>query len=304
MFDLHSYCMEYGFPYFASGHKNVGVNWHATSCPSCGDSSAHCGISKKSNAVHCFKCGYKSNIISMIRKHLKCSPEKAKGIFKQYNNGYIDESYFLSAVNKDVQEVQLPFNLEKRMPESHKKYLASRKFDPDLLIAKYGLLGAGGYCEPKYRYRVIIPIEMDGKLVSFLGRGIYKTIEPRYYNAPATASIIPVKNALYGMEYVGNTAIIMEGVTDVWRFGSGAVSTMGADLTNLQLLTLKKAGVRNVCFAYDPDKTGRKKSEMGVRACALMGFNSYNYALEGDKDIGDRTYEEIDAIKDEIYSYI
>jgi hypothetical protein len=65
---------------------------------------------------------------------------------------------------------------------------------------------------------------------------------------------------LYGMDLLpGNKAIVVEGCTDVWRLGPGAVGTFGIDWTEEQRRVLKK--LDRVWILFDEESQAQKKAE-------------------------------------------
>jgi hypothetical protein len=142
-----------------------------------------------------------------------------------------------------LQHVELPGTcIPLRQLSAHhvaNAYLATRGFDPLQLDADYGLC----YCDaapPEYpttNGRLIIPICMNGDRVGWQARAVYDCDFaamhcPKYYNLPGMNK----SAVLYGLDQAVGTAFctIVEGVSDVWAIGPGALATLGKTLSYVQ----------------------------------------------------------------------
>jgi hypothetical protein len=144
------------------------------------------------------------------------------------------------------QEVELPgdcFPLVKLRP-SHEAiaYLQSRNFNPYEIAEKYSL----SIClAPRLPYlapacnRLIIPVFSGGKMIGWQARLIgdssdYPTspYDSKYWNCPDWKKGL----CLYALDQaVGQSQVVLvEGVTDVWRMGDGAVALFGKSLSARQ----------------------------------------------------------------------
>jgi hypothetical protein len=134
-------------------------------------------------------------------------------------------------------------------------YLRSRNFDPAYLTQQYGVR----YClqtteeYPACLGRLIIPIYMDGKMRTWQGRYIGDVPKgsriPKYVNQPRASK----SRMLYGHDaaLAAPFVTITEGVTNVWRLGSGAVAALGKHVSLAQYDLLRKW--RAAIIALDPD---------------------------------------------------
>jgi hypothetical protein len=146
-----------------------------------------------------------------------------------------------------LEEAQLPgevINITK-LPDTHLacSYLLSRNFDPNILGEKLGL----SYCYsafPQYKLaqdRLIIPIYMNNKFVGwqarYLGDKVFKFI-PKYWTMPGLRK----SQVLYNFDVARSFpfVVVVEGVSDVWRFGPEAVSALGHELSSVQKNLLTK----------------------------------------------------------------
>lgn len=159
-----------------------------------------------------------------------------------------------------------------RLEPSHPaaQYLRSRDFDPVQIGKNYNVHWCSASVRKICQDRLIIPVYHNRKMVGWQARAIYecdwkKSPFPKYYTAPGT----PRRNVLYNFDNAKKfkTIVVVEGPTDVWRFGPQAVSTLGAALTVPQQLMISKhfANMSGVLL-FDPDI----KDKMTVKTDAAV----------------------------------
>jgi DNA primase len=155
----------------------------------------------------------------------------------------------------------LPPDSTPRLQKLHKEYLRSRNFHPNRIARKYDLRSCG--TTGRYKFRIVIPIYQQRRLVSFTTRAIFDEMEPKYLNPNLLEVEISPKKTVYNIDSLlpGHDALILEGVTDCWRFGNGAVSTNGVNYTQRQLVDLVEKKIRKAYVMYDNEKTAQKRAE-------------------------------------------
>lgn len=244
-FDVITFLDDKGIEYFTEG-KNISSGWIGIHCPFCEDFSTHGGINLSSKAFSCFRCGEKANAIKLVAKLLGISQKQASGIVKRY----FDLKSIISPKEKVYSnKVKLPLAVTKNFESAYIDYLEKRKFNSELLIAKYDLFAGG--LSGDFKFRIVAPVYLDRQLVTFVGRDITGLSDKRYKNLANELSVIPCKQTLYNIDSVRDTAIVVEGIFDVWRIGDGCVATFGTAITNEQILLLKD--LRRVFILYDYD---------------------------------------------------
>jgi DNA primase len=150
------------------------------------------------------------------------------------------------------------------MQTAHIKYLRSRGFNPQKIKK---LWGVQGFCVHKdLSWRLFIPIEYKGEVVSWTTRSLGEN--RRYISASEYQERIPHKELLYGEHYVRNSVVVLEGITDVWKVGPGAVALFGTGFKRSQVLKISKYPKRVICF--DSEKKAQEKAE--ELACMLQSF--------------------------------
>ena len=93
----------------------------------------------------------------------------------------------------------------------------------------------------------------------------------RYTSAKPGEEAVPHKELLYGEWMCRNAVVVVvEGATDAWRVGAGAVATMGLSVTPAQVEKLSRYYRRVICF----DSTGdaqRRASKLADRLACFEG---------------------------------
>ena len=217
-------------------------------------------------------------------------------------------------------EVALPANLVglESLGDSHPaiQYLRSRQFDPQEIATQWGVT----FCDwsvatnPQFKYRLVIPIYRPGPTLGALPSGEQRRPfrvgwqareigmgdagEPKYL----TMTGMQKSQLLYGLPEALNTSgpvWIVEGVTDAWRVGPGAVALFGKSLGRVQhTLLLKHFVGRPLVVLLDRDA---RKDALGIQRILQDARRS----LPGDRrvviaeipagrsDPGDSTREEL-----------
>lgn len=141
-----------------------------------------------------------------------------------------------------------------------------RKFDVDVLSKVYNV----SYCEHSLTWgasdRIVIPVMQYGELrgwqARYVGERDWKKkrdmfgslLAPKY----KTMTGMPKSELIYNLDRSRwfDCCVIVEGPTDVWRFGDGSVCTFGTSLSDYQarLLTgLFRNPARPIVLLYDAD---------------------------------------------------
>ena len=239
MFDAEQFLRDFNLPVASEGNKHCRPGWVQTHCPFCsGSRDFHLGVSINGEYGNCYRCGWKS-LTTIIQKLLICNYPGARIVLRKYlsrNSRLLASTTPKGAKACTAREVSFPPGTAP-MTERHKNYLRKRNFDPDDLEKTWGILGTGPVGE--YRHRIIVPITRDGVLVSYQGRDITDKSEIKYMACKLELEVIHHKDTLYGIDQVpGQCVVIVEGVTDVWRLGKGAVCTFGTSYLPSQVEVL------------------------------------------------------------------
>ena len=248
--DIREVLDDLGIYYTESG-KNVSDGWIGTTCPFCDDHSNHLGINLRSKTISCFKCGTTGTVIKYLSEELrdfnKAITILGNAVPRELHSE--DQQYKENAVH-----VELPKEAKREITPYHAGYLKERGFDYQTLNDLYNL----HYCGPvgEWANRIIVPVIKNYRLITFTSVDISDESNMRYRHLKDEESIIPIKHYLFGIEYTdGNSCIVVEGLFDMFRVGSGAVATFGTKVTSEQKRLLSKFNVVKILF--DGDSSGR-----------------------------------------------
>lgn len=250
---ITGYLEEMGIEYWTGG-KNVSQGWIGLQCLYCDDSSNHLGIELSTGRVNCWLCGPHGKVVNLIMDIERCSYPQAKKLLDQWWEGDLETvgQKRLPPSHPAAERVALP-PLLKEWPQKYLDYIKSRGHSPRQLINKYKLMPAHRFGD--YGFRIIVPFFMDGQMVGFTGMDITGKKESRYKDSAIKDSVIPPHQCLYNIDRVKDSAVIVEGVTDVWRIGDGAVALGTNKINSFQVVQLIEKGVKRAFVLLDADVT-------------------------------------------------
>ena len=278
--------------------------WIQIQCPYCISSTTgqkkHGGFNLKEGYYNCRKCGWKP-LTTIFGILLTTSVRQTKILLKKYRG---------ESISTDEQEeiIKHPFSLPSyctKMTFRHRQYLEKRNFNSWKLERDWGLLGTSHHGD--YKLRIIAPIFLDGKMVSYQGRDITNKSPMRYKACKINTEIIHHKHIVYGFDKLQKTkhkdrCIIVEGITGAWRLGAGTVATFGIGFTQRQALFLAKRQIKKAFIMYDPEETAQGQAELF--SCLLSGFGIevkiIDISKEGFEDPGELSDEKARQISKEL----
>lgn len=294
--NIKQYLEDKGIEYKTAGHKNVTRGWINIQCPfsHCGDKTNHMGINLASGGWNCWICNSSHHDIAFLIKELeKCTLPKAISIVKKYDDGtvYKEEKIRTSS------EVWIPTGIVNHWPDEHLEYLHDRKFS-ESIIELYRLkpIGKNGH----YNHRILVPFFINNKIVSWQAADVIRLESGRipYLDCPPEKSIIPVHHCLYNYDSLtDDKAIIVEGVTDVWRLGKSSIATCTKNFTREQILLLKKKNIKSVFVIYDSDATESAKN-LSIILSGVFNHSEYIQLTKGDP--ADLSYKQVNELKHSI----
>jgi hypothetical protein len=250
-FDVLEFLDDRSIPYVTEG-KNVSYGWAEINCPFCpdGDPSEHLGIKLDTKIISCWRCPTKGSVKKLIVKLERCSYAAADRIIEQFQDRTLSHlPKRRKSRTQIVRDLELPSEASPNFPSLHKRWFKDRDFDPETTIKRYDLYAVNLLGD--WRFRIIVPIYLKHQLVSFTSRDVTEMADSPWRSLSNEQSIVPPKHCLYNIDTVNDTAIAMEGVTDVWRFGPGAVATLGTRWTSQQVALL--SGLKNLFVMFDSE---------------------------------------------------
>lgn len=264
-FDIISYLDAREIEYWEHG-KNVTRGWTNIMCPfpDCSDSSNHCGISP-TRFFHCWACGRKGIVTKLVQAIEECSWAQANASVEKYQEE-------ISDVVKDIRRTEKTRNkgpttsIKHRkyvdlIPGFHKNYLRGRNFNPEQIISQYKLKAIHDLENRHWKFRLVAPIFLNRKIMNLIGLDITKNPDREPYMALSNEdAILPLKHLLYNLDNAkGDSVVLVEGITDVWRMGPGFVASFGNVLTVEQMQLLVSKNFKKYYIFYDA--TAIKNSE-------------------------------------------
>jgi hypothetical protein len=274
IFDAVSYLDSRNIPYTTRG-KNVTAGWVNIQCPKwdCDDASNHMGVSLSTGLHSCWKCGAKGGPEKLIMELEEVDWVTAHTTAVAFGVAPTHSTPTAQPAGVPPGRGLLP-KLSAHLPKPHQRYLLNRGFNPKSIIQKYNIGGTYNTGDRRYRMRVIAPIYMYGELVSFTGRTIVGA-DPKYRMPNDEDAAMPGHTVVYGLDNVKHgICAIVEGVTDVWRVGDGAIAFLRTRFTEEQLNHLSRSGIHRAYIIYDAgaEKLGK---ELASRVSKLVPETIY-----------------------------
>ena len=275
------------------GGDNVSEGWIGVKCIFCEDHANHLGIRLDSKNYSCWLGGCKGDIIALIQELEHVGFGAARYRLTEYQEDFTEDKKaekikrsYSSLLPKHFQSIE-----RGKEPEAVKQYFKRRNFDLSL-CQQYRL---GYVAHGEYKLRLIAPVYLDRKLVSFQAIDVTGKAGVPYIDCPEDRAKTINKELLYGIDNVREQVIIVEGITDKWRMGTDSVALFGKNYTQEQLTLLyNKAKGKRIKVVLDAD--AKIKSLTFVKQlCHVFNDVELYYLDEGDPD--SLIQEEIDRIK-------
>lgn len=306
MFDIKDYLEEQGIHYITSG-KNVTAGWINIKCPFCEeygdpDLSQHLGINPATGGFHCWRCKERGTLVKLVG-HYEKSLNRAREIIGPYLPEGKKTPYGANKERKKtVSEIKMPayfssLSITAKNPLV-KSFLKTRGFDPLETCQKHNLSYAGHL--GNFKFRMIIPIFLQNKMVSFQGRDITGKSPSPYKALSDEKSSVSIKDTLYEIDEIipGNTMIIVEGILDQWKMGSGSVATYGTMWTKEQVLLLQSKNPQKIFILFDNEPNALRCAKELARE--IWFCETEVITLTNHNDPGECSQKEIKEIKEAI----
>ncbi len=319
--DIEQYLDQEGVAFSHSyGTRGLQLNLHE--CPACGGGGRKTYINAESGLGNCFHgdCGIKFNKFKLI---WKVSGLSGNELVKHISALAEDQGWMPKKVRAEIKRgaLALPSKL-RPIPEGerHLRYLAERGVTEDsarwfqLTYCHGGWWGykldTGEERWVSYDKRVVIPItDLDGTLVSFQGRDITGTKEPKYLFP--TGFAVAGSHLYNGHNFIDGThthAVVGEGAFDAIAIhqallGHASCSAMlplatfgmhlssGPDGQIAKFIRLKERGLKTVTMMWDGEgramtgavKAGLQLAELGLNVQVARLPAGYDPAQGPDK---------------------
>lgn len=307
MFDALTFLKTYNISFTTSG-KNCSPGWINTNCCFCRDTNFHLGFDLSTGSANCWKCG-KKDIIKLISFLLHCSQQQAKRIYANYQIDKIKgeylkrkHNYYNNSYKSLVTKLDFPIGCSE-LQNKHKEFLIKRGFNPEFITKKYKIMGTDRIGD--YKFRIIIPIFFNNKMVSFHSRDITEKAKLKHKACKENKEIIHYKHILYNIDNSKkNVAIVVEGIMDNWRLGNDCISTFSISFTKEQVLLIAKS-YKKVFILFDKDEDNLSSvvqaealsSQLHCLGCKNTIIDLTDY---GDPD-ANLTEEDVREMKNELF---
>lgn len=284
--------------HIATQHNRDG--WLQLQCPLCGSQGTHggwyLGYSLSSGAFSCWRCGT-LRFWDVVPRLLRVSEKQARLDLKPYWSFPKVKQPKLQNDPKPRQRKLAPPCPAGPLGEPHLAYLRGRGFEALETATKWNL-GGIGWDGGAWAWRILIPIRNEHyKTVAYQGRSIGDA-KPKYRMTEDHLCLEDPKSLLYGIEEAdGETVIVVEGPSGVWRMGPGTVATLGIGWHPAQANRLRRFKRRFLLF--DPEVKAQKRARELAEYLAV--FPGETEILGGfDSDPGDFSDELVKEIRKEI----
>jgi len=262
-------------PRLASGETEV-VMVHDT----CGDDTGHLYISTEHGAWICFHCDESGSLSQLFRELLDMGRFDAYMLAGRIIGERRKGGEVVRPPAEITQvEVELPkeFIPSSGVDDMAARYLQSRGLRPSL-APHYGI----GYClHGLYAYRLIIPVWTDGRLITFIARAMFPTMEKKVLMPEHSKA----SQALFNLSTVTPPlCIVVEGVLDALRLRENAVATLSTVLSDHQVNLLRTHGFRGIILMRDGDEAGRAAARRDADTLMASGFQVYVAQLPEGED--------------------
>lgn len=276
--------------------------WANVDCPYCDEEKGHynLGFNCSGNYYHCWKSVHSYPIKKVLSDVLSVPMSSIPEILNQYEGG----TKIVERRMSKAKYLELPTDT---FSKAERKYLKSRDFDPKYLYKKYNIVGGG--IDGPWKFRIIIPVYYQGKLMSWTGRSILSKKKlkelgiPRYKNLSIEKSVKNIKELFFNIDNCkSDTVVLTEGAFDVLRFDGNAICSMGTELTEGQINLLSNR-FRKIFILFDNEpeaqekarKFGLQLSAIGIEVEIINAYEDF-----GKNDMGECSKKEIEIIKKEL----
>ena len=238
---------DYHLPWAQPGERHYREGWVNMPCPFCygsGNPGNHLGycIDKRSSFYGrfvCWRCGG-HGLHKTLATLLKVPEKAVEGIISTYGGITLPrrvQTLPRPNLRALLRDIAWPFGTKPlKQVLGACRYLEGRGFDVEELVNVWNVNATGpsggvAYGEGKLldlSRRMIVPIYREGYMVSWQARDWTGKAKLKYLTCPPELEAWHHKALLYGTDKVtGGRVLLVEGVTDVWALGPGAIACFG-----------------------------------------------------------------------------
>jgi hypothetical protein len=213
----------------------------------------------------CWRCGEKGNIISYIKNFADKTFPEVLTILKEFQERYV-------GIEEQKIEIETPIKENLSIPKEFKRlskdycpqivydFLLNRGFDPINIVMNKELY----YPEHlgKYKFRLVVPIVYNKKIVSFVGRDVTNQSINPYLMSGEKDSILSPKHTLYNYDSIaiGGKAILVEGIIDQWKLGGNSIASFGTQVSPQQIAKIKDLKLQKLFILFDNEDSAQESA--------------------------------------------
>lgn len=279
---------EVNIPFREFGESpKISDGWLGVECPFCSHGPWYLGVHVASGRVSCWSCG-RHSLASVIAQK---SDIRLSDAIKLTDG--LDR--FAPPDRPLATKLELPDGLCDLMP-AHRRYLESRRLDPDEMVELWRVQGLGPVGH--LRWRVFLPIHepINARVVSWTTRAIGNVgFGDRYRSARRDQSAVPRSEVLFGEQHARHAIIWVEGPIDVLAIGPGAVCSCGIGFSRAQVARAARYPIRAVLADNEP--AAQRRAEDLCRQLSCFPGQTALVRLETGKDPADADRWEIKELR-------
>lgn len=294
MIKFRQLCEDRGIEISPPSYTTTTEGYVNVKCCFCDDEGFRLGYNEVQGFFYCFRCGSHWEV-DTLHKLLGGTRSSTYAILNEYK----------TTGTRIIPKHMITNNTLCEMPEGcgkfkqpHFDYLKKRNFKPWELAEQWGLEGT--IYTGAYAARIIAPITFNGVLCSYQGRDITDIADLRYKACMLKDEVIPHKHLIYGFDQAiqYEQCIVVEGITDVWRLGYGAVCTFGIEFTDYQIRMLA-SNFKEIYIAFDNEEQAQRQATKLRNELEFRGVNVSIKHIIGT-DPGDMEQEEANKLMREL----
>lgn len=292
-FDALTFLQTYGVDHTDRG-KHGRTGWVQIECPWCvGKQGYYGGFNLSKGYFVCWRCKWHP-LADTLALLLNITRRQARDLITKYQThagdyqGREDEEFV------PAQKCKLPGG---DLQEPHRQYLIKRGFDPEDISITWRIRGTDH--KGPWKWRIVAPIHLDGRLVSFQTRDITNKQVLRYKACPKDNEVTQHQHTLYGIDLAtSDKVLVVEGIFDAWRIGPGCVATFGSSWTMPQVKMLCR--FEEIGIVYDPEEEAQIQAERLAFLLEGLGKRVSLYDIDA-ADPAEMSEEEVDQLRDDFF---
>lgn len=284
-----------------------GDEW-ALPCPECDSQRTkdyRLWFNVKRNVGTCYKCHRSFNTTKLVQALEGVGFAQALRLIKEHTVGgvlslallrqHVEQAFTVVTEQPEeaLPEVELPDEFKPVEPDGRFPAYIMERIGSIKTILDYGI----GWC-PRgfYRDRMVVPVRLHGRTVSFVARDMTGTAERKvlYPKGTKTSRVLFNYDRAKSFERV----VLVEGALDAIRVGPRGMALFGTSISDAQVALLAKSEARDVVVMLDGDAAGEAGAEkVAKRLRTSFSVRLARLPVGTDPDDFERAvlFEKIDA---------